>query len=60
MEAHLKMNDLQTFELQDDAKEAQARVDARRQSLANDFAAQMMAKGLGNQEQAMAGQAQGQ
>lgn len=63
MEAHLKMNDLQTFERQDDAKEAEARIDARRQSLANDFAAQMMAKGLGNQEQMMEGQgaqAQGQ
>lgn len=52
MEAHLKMNDLRTFEAQDDIKEQEARIDARRQSLANDFAAQMMARGLGGQQQA--------
>ncbi len=53
LEAHLKMNDLQSLESQEENEEDVARMDAKRQSLANDFTAQMLA-GMGGQ------QAQGQ
>ena len=52
LEAHLKMNELKTLEREDEGKEMQAKIDVRRQSLANDFVAQMMANGLGNPQQA--------
>jgi hypothetical protein len=57
LEAHLKMNDLQSLDNQEENKEAMAKVDAKRTSLANDFVAQMLGSmGQGQQE----GQDQGQ
>ena len=50
LEAHLKMNDLQSLENQEETEEEAAKVDARRQSLSNDFVIQMLA-GLPNQGQ---------
>ena len=53
VEAALKMNALQGLEGIDEDKEARAKMDVRRQALANDFLAQMLAgKGM-NQNQAM-------
>jgi hypothetical protein len=51
LEAHLKMNDLRTLQQEDDIKERQAMMDSKRQSLANDFVAQMLAGGMGGQAQ---------
>lgn len=50
LEAHLKMNDLKTLEQQDVSKEHQAKMDTRRQSLANDFTTQILAQMGGNAE----------
>ncbi len=53
LEAHLKMNELQTLEHQEEDKEAMAKVDAKRTSLANDFVSQMLS-GMGGQGQEVA------
>ena len=47
LEAHLKMNQLDTIENEDEAKELMAKADAKRTSLANDFVAQMLASNMG-------------
>lgn len=49
LEASLKMNDLQTIGNADEMKEERAKQDVKRQSLSNDFLAQMLA-GRGNQQ----------
>lgn len=56
LEAHLKINDLKSLEAEDQAGETAARVDARRQSMANDFVAQMLGGMQGGQEQMAEGQ----
>ena len=59
LEAHLKMNELDTIERKDEDKEAMAKVDVRRQALANEFVSQMLASGFSGQE-AQTQQPQGQ
>ena len=49
MEAHLKMNDLKSLENQEEYEEDEAKIDAKRTSLANDFVSQMLA-GMGGQQ----------
>jgi len=49
LEAHLKMNELQSIEHQEENKEDLAKLDAKRTSMANDFVAQMLA-GMGGQQ----------
>lgn len=49
LEAHLKMNELETIEREDKAEEDLAKMDAKRTSLANDFVVQMLA-GMGGQQ----------
>lgn len=44
LEAHLKMNDLKSLEQDDEAKEREAQIEAKRSSLANDFTTQMLAQ----------------
>ncbi len=44
LEAHLKMNDLRILENEDQNKEAMAKVDVRRQSMANDFTTQILSQ----------------
>jgi len=51
LEAHLKMNDLNTIEREEQTEEDVAKIDVRRQSLSNDFVAQMMAGAMGGQQQ---------
>lgn len=46
LEAHLKMNDLQKLEMQEENEEDIARMDAKRTSFANDFVAQMLGDSL--------------
>lgn len=63
LEAHLKMNELQSIEMHDEQKEDMAKDDAKRTSLANDFVAQMLSGGFGSQgqnEQQQQGQEQQQ
>lgn len=59
LEANLKMNDLQTLESGDEAKEREAKIDAKRTSLSNDFVAQMLG-GMGSQQEQQQGQGQPQ
>jgi len=47
LEAHLKMNDIQSLDVQEQTKEDVAKNDAKRTSLSNDFVAQMLA-GMGS------------
>lgn len=51
LEAHLKMNELKTLENEDTNKEEQAKVDVRRQSLANDFTTQIISQIGGGMQQ---------
>lgn len=51
LEAHLKMNELKTLEYEDTNKEEQAKVDVRRQSLANDFTTQIISQIGGGMQQ---------
>jgi hypothetical protein len=52
LEAHLKMNELQSLDNQEEDKEELAKADAKRTSMANDFVAQMLASmGQGQQAQ---------
>ncbi len=46
LEAHLKMNDLQRLEQQEESEEDAAKMDAKRTSLANDFTSQILS-GMG-------------
>lgn len=55
LEAHLKMNELQTVEHQQEASEDREKEDAKRTAMSNDFVAQLLS-GMGGQDQ----QAQGQ
>lgn len=50
LEAHLKMNELDTLENQDQGEEERAKMDAKRTSMANDFVIQMLAGMGGNQQ----------
>lgn len=50
LEAHLKMNELNSIDAQEENKEEMAKVDAKRTSMANDFVAQMLG-GMGGQGQ---------
>ena len=50
LEAHLKMNDIDSLDNQEQTKEDLAKEDAKRTSLSNDFVAQMLA-GMGGQGQ---------
>lgn len=50
MEAHLKMNELDSLDRQEEDKEEMAKVDAKRTSMANDFVAQMLAGMQGGQQ----------
>jgi len=52
IEAHLAMNKIQSLGVQQDMEEERAKIDAQRESMANDFVAQMLA-GLPAQSQAM-------
>lgn len=66
LEAHLKMNDLNSLETQEENKEDMAKEDAKRTSLSNDFVAQMLSQiPQGSQQQGPSqpdqmGMAQGQ
>jgi hypothetical protein len=51
LEAHLKMNDLNSIDIQEQTKEDVAKDDAKRTSLSNDFVAQMLAGMGGHQNQ---------
>lgn len=52
LESHLKMNELQSIDMEQESKEDQEKEDAKKTAMANDFVAQMLA--------GMGGQAQGQ
>ncbi len=60
LEAHLKMNELESIDNQEENKEAMAKADAKRTSMANDFVAQMLAGGMSGQQVQEQGQMQGQ
>jgi hypothetical protein len=49
LEAHLKMNELQSLEIQDEIKEDKAKIDAKKTSMSNDFVAQMLAGSMNGQ-----------
>lgn len=49
LEAHLKMNDLQALESQEEFEEDDAKLDAKRTSLANDFVAKILG-GMNSQQ----------
>jgi hypothetical protein len=51
LEAHLKMNNIQSLDTQEQTKEDIAKDDAKRTSMSNDFVAQMLAGMGGGQEQ---------
>lgn len=51
LEAHLKMNELDSIDREEEDKEALAKVDAKRTSMANDFVAQMLAGLQGGQQE---------
>jgi hypothetical protein len=51
IEAALKMNELQSFDYQQESKEDQEKVDAKRTAMSNDFVAQMMQQAMGNMTQ---------
>lgn len=53
LEAHLKMNDIGSLDMQEQSKEDIAKEDAKRTSMSNDFVAQMLA-GMHNQQQEQA------
>ena len=57
LEAHLKMNNIESIDSQEQTKEDVAKADAKRTSLSNDFVAQMLA-GMGGQDQGQEQQAQ--
>lgn len=50
LEAHLKMNELNSIDREEEDKEAMAKVDAKRTSMANDFVAQMLGGMQGGQQ----------
>ena len=53
LEAHLKMNDIGSLDMQEQSKEDIAKEDAKRTSMSNDFVAQMLA-GMHSQQQEQA------
>jgi hypothetical protein len=61
IEATLKMNELQSFDYQQESKEDEEKVDAKRTALANDFVAQMLqqAASIGQEQQQPQQQMQG-
>jgi len=52
LEAHLKMNELASLQQEEQVEEDVAKIDVRRQSLSNDFVAQMLSGAMGGQQQA--------
>jgi F0F1-type ATP synthase assembly protein I len=57
LEAHLKMNDIDSLDMQEQTKEDIAKDDAKRTSLSNDFVTELLA-GMGQNQQAMGGEQQ--
>lgn len=55
LEAHLKMNDINSLDMQEQTKEDVAKNDAKRTSLSNDFVTELLA-GIGQNQQAMGGE----
>lgn len=51
LEAHLKMNDIGSLDMQEQSKEDMAKEDAKRTSMSNDFVAQMLAGMHSQQDQ---------